>query len=300
MARDSADVVNIASLQQELVALKGDLKITKQFRENGLQRLHDLRIENKRLKLQLGKVKAQEELALKIESLRKQIEAKENEKHETVLKQMIAVVFSEEADDPVISEDDRSYPSTLERCISSRTLRPSCSDYALNLAKNSLFMPDEDEDDSTFLLGESGSVFDDSTRWSDKSASDLKEIISLDEESKTYSEESSDESLEAYLGHISDEKDFKESALLEESSDSEESSETVEIHHFCQIDENGVSSFSVLRENIGQLNEQGQDSAAGLEGGVESKGRLSIRRLILHTKKIIRRPSHRKNNIHVA
>ena len=73
MAKDSADV-NIASLQQELVALKGDLKITKQNRESGLQRLHDLRIENKRLKLQLGKVIAQEELALKIESLRQQVE----------------------------------------------------------------------------------------------------------------------------------------------------------------------------------------------------------------------------------
>jgi hypothetical protein len=298
MASDPANV-DIASLQRVLVALEGDLKLTKQIRENGLQRLDDLRAENKRLNLQLAKVKSHHELAIKLELLCQQVEAKENEKHELALEEMLVTVIKEEGDDPVIIEDDRCSCAPHEQYSSSRSLDPLNSNSLLNHVQVSPFISEEDDDDASFLFGESQAVCDDSTRWRDKGATDLMETTLPDEESTAHSDESSVEPLEAYFCQTDNENDLKALDSLDEKTETEDNSESMETYYFCQIDANGNSSFSVLLENIGLLVAHDGPSAAGSEDGGESKNRSSIRKMIQHTKKLIRGPRLLKNKIDV-
>ena len=273
MVRNNAKC--IASLQREFNALEGCLKLTKQRREKGLRRLEDLRDENERLKQQVAQVKAREELALKLALLRILVEAKETEKELALNRRQIdnVVDIATNVDERMGNGVDGCPCSPIERQPSSRSLRPTTLISLLNRASDSSSKQEEDEDDSGFFLVETRSVYEGFAFRDDPSSSaDVKEINSLTE-----------------------------------STDSAEGSEPLK-RYFCQIDENGNSSFSVLSEEVGgkddvsvsRCGEHDNSSFAGSDDSslyFENRCRPSILHLIQNTTTHIRAPRHRKQKL---
>lgn len=70
----------ISSLEKELVAAVEKLKVKRHVRETGLCRIAQLREEQVRLRHQISRLKARQELAKRLDNLTQQIEAKERQK----------------------------------------------------------------------------------------------------------------------------------------------------------------------------------------------------------------------------
>lgn len=73
-------LTNIASLEKELAAASEKLKVKRLVRDEALCRITDLRDEQGRLRHQISRLQAQQELAKRLDNLTQQIEAKKKQK----------------------------------------------------------------------------------------------------------------------------------------------------------------------------------------------------------------------------
>lgn len=283
---------HVVAFERELAALERDIQETKQHREQGLQRLDDLRAENARLQQQIAQLRAHQVLTLKVQLLRQHVAKREREKKMAEL-----VARSKAIASTTITDKDDYYYAPLgnwcndngcARCCSThdrqprsnslgRTTLPSTqgdddSSYSLNQKADD--DDDDDNEDSGFFFVQNNSVYEGfSFRPADVSKSNFQEpdILSCTDRTDS-SNEHSDDPLEGI---------------------------------FCQIDENGKISFSArgaekrtdTTVSFGQIKDFGNSSSSGsVLLRVQNKRRPPILHMIKNsaTRKI-RRPSPNHN-----